>query len=51
MDVYTKNLGCSSISAMMTLEIIMVQMHLNISAYSLKLNVLELLQLPYIVAN
>ena len=27
MSVYTKNLGCSTTSAMMSLELIMVQMH------------------------
>ena len=51
MGVYMKNLGCSSTSAMVNLEFIMVPIHLNASDYSLKFNVLELKKLPYIATS
>ena len=51
MDVNMKNLGCSFTSAMVNLEFIMVQIHLNASDYSLKLHVSKLPKLSYIAAS
>ena len=47
MSVYMKNLGCSPTSAMVSLEYIMVEMHLNASDSSLKFYLLELPRLIY----
>ena len=51
MGVYMKNLGCSPISAVMSLEYIMVQMHLNTCDYSLKFHLSKLPKLSYTAAN
>ena len=50
-DVYMKNLGCSPTCAIWNLEFIMVQMHLNVSDYSLKFHVSELPKLLYTAAS
>ena len=47
MGVYMKDLECSSISVVVNLEFIMVQIHLNANDYSLKFHVSKLLKLPY----
>ena len=46
MGVYMKSLGCSPTSAVVSLEYIMVQMHLNAFDYSLKFYLSELPKLP-----
>ena len=51
MDVYMKNLECFPTSALVNLEFIMLQIHLNANDYSLKFYVSELPKLPYTVAS
>ena len=51
MDVYMKNLRYSSTSFLVSLEYIMVQIHLIACDYSLKFHLSELPKLPYSIAG